>query len=253
MTSISSATLGGMVGNTQSSAKQASETYQQFLLLLTTQLQNQDPLDPMQSNEFTNQLVQFSQVEQGILTNEKLDALLQQWSDNQIGQSLAYIGKDVYYRGDTIFYEGEEMKIGYAIDGDAAMAKLNVIDEDGNPVRSLDIPAGTTSGSIAWDGLDNDGMPVDKNKIYKVRVDALTANKDPIQDTYTGVPARITGVETINGLLFLSLNGDRRIEAASALSISIPEEPKATNHNPNNGSGSGGSPDEGEVEPDESA
>lgn len=227
MSSISSTTLSHLVGNTEAQAKKASETYQQFLLLLTTQLQHQDPLDPMESNEFTNQLVQFSQVEQGILTNEKLDAMLQQWSNNQIGQSLSYIGKDVYYRGNTVYYEGNDLRIGYAIDGEPSFARMNIIDEDGNPVRSLEIPAGNISGNVVWDGLDTNGNPAPKDKIYTVRIDALDAQKEPIQDTFAGVPAHIVGVETINGVLYLALNGDRRIDATSALSISNPAEKNA--------------------------
>lgn len=228
MTSVSSATLQNMVGNTENQAKKASETYQQFLLLLTTQLQNQDPLDPMESNEFTNQLVQFSQVEQGILTNEKLDAMLLQAANSQIGQSLSYIGKEVYFRGNSLYYEGEDMKIGYAIDGDASLAKVNILNANGESVRTIDIPKGTTSGNVTWDGKDNDGNPVDKDTIYAVRVDALNANNEPIQNTYTGVPAKVVGVETIEGILYLALNGDRRIEAINALSVSEPAKKAQT-------------------------
>lgn len=219
MPSISSAALEGLAGKTTAATTKAGETYNQFLQLLTTQLQNQDPLDPMESAEFTNQLVQFSQVEQAILSNEKLDTLLTQTNANQMGQSLSYIGKSVYYNGDTVYYEGDKLRVGYAIDGDSKSATMRILDADGQTIRTMEIKAGNTSGSLEWDGKDDFGQEVAKDKIYKVRVDALSKTDEPIE-TFTGVPANVTGVETLDGVLYLALNGERRIEASQALSIS---------------------------------
>jgi len=219
MPSISSAALDSLAGKTTAATTKAGETYNQFLILLTTQLQNQDPLDPMESAEFTNQLVQFSQVEQQILSNEKMDALVQQTNANQMGQSLAYIGKAVYFNGDTVYYEGEKLKIGYAIDGESKSAKMRILDENGQTIRAMDITPGNLSGSLEWDGKDDFGQEVAKDKVYSVRVDALSKTDEPIK-SYTGVPANVTGVETMDGVLFLALNGERRMEAANVLSIS---------------------------------
>lgn len=219
MPSISSAALDSLTGKTSAATTKAGETYNQFLILLTTQLQNQDPLDPMESNEFTNQLVQFSQVEQQILGNEKMDTLLQQTNANQMGQSLSYIGKSVYYKGDTVFYDNEPLKIGYAIDGDSKTAKMRILDQDGQTVRTMEIKAGNTSGSLVWDGKDDLGQDMPTGKIYSVRVDALSKTDTPLT-SYTGVPADVTGVETMDGVLFLALNGERRIQADTVLSIS---------------------------------
>lgn len=231
MPSISAATLDSLTGKTTAATTKAGETYTQFLQLLTTQLQNQDPLDPMESAEFTNQLVQFSQVEQAILGNEKLDALLSQTNANQMGQSLAYIGKSVYYRGDSIHYDGQPLKIGYAIDGDSKSAKMRILDANGQTIRVMDIKAGNTSGSLEWDGKDDYGQAVATDKTYSVRVDALSKTDMPLP-TYTGVPANVQGVETLEGVLFLALNGQRRIEAASVLSISERDAPPEANLTP---------------------
>ena len=232
MPSISSAALDSLTGKTTAATTKAGETYNQFLILLTTQLQNQDPLDPMESNEFTNQLVQFSQVEQQILSNEKMDTLLQQTNANQMGQSLSYIGKSVYYNGDTVYYEGDKLRVGYAIDGDSKSANLRILDADGQTIRTMEIKAGNTSGSLEWDGKDDFGQEVPKDKIYSVRVDALSKTDEPLK-SYTGVPANVTGVETLDGVLFLALNGERRIEATNALSVSerdsTPTPPPETN------------------------
>lgn len=224
MTSISATTLSSLSKSTDDSTKKASETYTQFLHLLTTQLQNQDPLDPMESNEFTNQLVQFSQVEQGILTNQKLDSMLTQTSNNQIGQSLAYIGKDVYFKGNAAYYDGStDMKIGYAIDGVAKSAKVQIQDKDGNTIRTMDIPPGTASGSITWDGKDSNEEVV-KAGTYTINIGALDETGTPIP-SYTGVPGHVVGIESVDGVLYLALTGDNRIDATSVLSISEPDAP----------------------------
>jgi len=219
MTSISNAALDSLIEKTTAATTKAAETYNQFLILLTTQLQNQDPLDPMESAEFTNQLVQFSQVEQQILGNQKMDTLVQQTNSNQMGQSLSYIGKDVYFKGDSVHFEGEPLKIGYAIDGESKSAKMRILDEDGQTIRVIDLEAKTTNGSVVWDGKDDFGQMASTDKTYSVRCDALSANGDPIK-TYTGVPAHVEGVETLDGVLFLALNGERRVEASTVLSVS---------------------------------
>lgn len=222
MTTISSTTLSSLASSTADAKQKAADTYNQFLILLTTQLQNQDPLDPMQSQEFTNQLVQFSQVEQAILGNEKLDNMLTQWNNNQIGQSLGYIGKDVYYKGEEIYHEGGDVKLGYAIEGDSKQAKMRIVDENNQVIRTLSLPAGTTSGNITWDGKDEFDVAAPLNKKYTIRIDALNAANEPLK-SYSGVPAHVEGVETLNGVLYLALNGDRRVDATSVLSISEPD------------------------------
>jgi flagellar basal-body rod modification protein FlgD len=237
MTSISSTTLNTLAGQTDNATQKAGQTYDQFLNLLTTQLQNQDPLDPMDSSEFTNQLVQFSQVEQGILTNSKLDTLLGQINNNQIGQSLSYIGKDVYYKGNTVYYDGTtDIKAGYAIDGEYASAKLRVRDAAGNLVRTIDVPAGTPSGSLTWDGKDDEGNQLEAGN-YTVSIDALDANNGSVS-TYTAVPGHVAGVETVDGVLYLALTGDARVAATDVLSVSEPDGEVPTPDTGNTGTGS---------------
>lgn len=75
--------------------------YNNFLTLLTTQLKHQDPLSPMDTTQFVQQLVQFSQVEQSITTNKKLDSLISLSGNNQAVGALGYIGKTIESNGDT--------------------------------------------------------------------------------------------------------------------------------------------------------
>ncbi|MHC4984186.1 MAG: flagellar hook assembly protein FlgD, partial [Planctomycetota bacterium] len=87
----SAASSGAAVGGNVDLAS----TFNNFLLLLTTQLQYQDPLSPLDTNQFTEQLVQFTNVEQSIKTNSKLDQLIALQGANQLTAALDYIGKTV--------------------------------------------------------------------------------------------------------------------------------------------------------------
>ena len=107
---VSDVTVSGAVNNAQKTAQQAvglAEDFDQFLILLTTQLQNQDPLNPMDSTEFTNQLVQFSQVEQAINQNQKLDDLVSLQLGSVSSVALGYVGLDVNYISSDMNFDGD--------------------------------------------------------------------------------------------------------------------------------------------------
>ncbi|TVQ38780.1 MAG: flagellar hook assembly protein FlgD, partial [Geminicoccaceae bacterium] len=79
-----------------------AEQFDGFLVLLTTQLKNQDPLSPMDANEFTSQLVQFTGVEQSVNINQKLDRMLALMGADRLGPGTAYLGKEVEAIGDKV-------------------------------------------------------------------------------------------------------------------------------------------------------
>ena len=91
---------------TNSSTVKLADDFQQFLTLLTTQLQNQDPLSPMDSTEFTNQLVQFAQVEQSINSNQKLDDLVALQLSSISSVALGYVGMDISYISSDMHNDG---------------------------------------------------------------------------------------------------------------------------------------------------
>src|ERR1700748_3915043 len=81
--------------NSQDALNQLSGNFSPFLTLLTTQLKNQDPTSPMDSNTFTQQLVMYSQVEQQINTNDNLKTLITQGTSNAASMTTSYLGKKV--------------------------------------------------------------------------------------------------------------------------------------------------------------
>lgn len=130
--------ISGLTGYTQSNTGSSNSSRQTlsadmntFLTLLTTQLKYQDPLDPMDTAEFTNQLVQYSNVEQSIQTNEKLDTLLSLNIANLGAQAVSYIGKTVQVLGDVMPLENGKAKATYTLDKDVTSVIVTVKDMNG--------------------------------------------------------------------------------------------------------------------------
>ncbi len=211
--------------STSNSSTQLASDFTQFLTLLTTQLQNQDPLSPMDTTEFTNQLVAFSGVEQQINANQKLDSLVSLGLTNSFTSALGYVGMEASYISSEFNYDGTNpSEIRYAIDGNAVEATISILDESGNEVYSE--PASLSgSDTFAWDGtLKGGGMA--EAGTYQVRINALDADNQPI-DATTVVKGIVKGVETQNGTIF-ALVGERAVPVGSILNANKPEETAAS-------------------------
>lgn len=220
---MATTTISGITNNaakTQTQTTTLSNDFDDFLRLLTTQLQNQDPLNPMDSNEFTNQLVQFSQVEQQINTNQKLDSMVALQLSSSISAALGYVGLNASYISNEMNFDGATSnKITYSLESATNKAKLSILDEKGNTVFSKDVSGAAGKNEITWDGKDNFGT-VQKAGTYTIRVDALDANDKAIKSTVV-VQGRIRGVETQDGQILL-LVGDRAVPMANILNAEQP-------------------------------
>ena len=193
--------------NSASSAQGSLDTnYNTFLTLLTTQLKNQDPLDPMDSSQFTNQLVLFSQVEQQIQTNANLTTLISSASANTTQQALSYIGLDVQATGSSFKYDGSDaVKLGYNIPSTAAASTVGVFNSAGVEVYSAAGQTAAGNYTANWNGTDSTGNTVPAGT-YTVQVSAVDGTGTPLATTTT-VPGQVTGVSTTNGTTYLTING----------------------------------------------
>lgn len=173
-----------------------SQSFDQFLLLLTTQLKNQDPLSPMDSTEFTNQLVSFSQVEQQIKTNQSLSTLVKLTNTSQTTLGLSYIGLNVDLQGAQFEYPGNgSTSMAYTLPTDASISTVSVLDKDGNVVYTQN--GNVTSGKHAfvWDGSDNQNGGAAPAGTYRLRVGALDKEQKNISAS-TVVPGYVSGIMT---------------------------------------------------------
>lgn len=201
-TTTSSITQGTV--NTTTQRQSLATDFDQFLRLLTTQLQNQDPLSPMDSNEFTNQLVQFSQVEQQINTNEKLNSLLTLQQTSSISSALGYVGLNAFYEGNTFPYDGEgQAYVEIQLDSVPKDAKLTLLDSKGNKVLSVPLEKDTSTQTYQWDGTDENGNEMPAGN-YTVRIDAYDSEDDPVNGDVR-VNGRVAGIETEDGQVYLMI------------------------------------------------
>lgn len=193
-----------------------AETFDTFLTLLTTQLQYQDPLDPMDTNEFTSQLVEFTGVEQAIATNDKLQELIALQGAAQLNDAALYIGKTVSADSIILMLKDGSSTINYELGANAADVNVLIIDELGNTVRTLEGDTGFGTHEMTWDGLDEDGEPLEDG-LYGFLVTAIDADDNPVP-LVQGTAGQVTGVKSVNGEVIVEI-GELEIELRKILSV----------------------------------
>jgi flagellar basal-body rod modification protein FlgD len=208
-TTASSVTSAASTAATSSAAKSQlglADDFDSFLQLLTTQLKHQDPLSPMDANQFTEQLVQFSSVEQAIKTNDVLSQLLSLVRSDQIGRSLDYLGAEVEAPGQTVRLDGgTPAQISYQLDQAAKDVVISIYDQSGRLVATRQGAGETGAHSIAWDGRDQNGQLL-PDGLYRVDVAAKNAAGEPVKAATT-LRGTVDGVELMDDKIFLSVDG----------------------------------------------
>ncbi len=189
------------------SSKDSALGKDDFLNLLVAQLQNQDPLSPLDSTAFTSQLAEFSSLEQLSNVNENLEYLQMYQSSINNAQAVSFIGKNIDALGSSIQLEsGENEDIHFELEQDSSSVVINIYDEAGSLVKYIENgPLGEGKQSVEWDGTDNSGNTLPEG-IYKFEVMAVNANGDKVQ-TATYISDRVTGVTFENGVTYLLAGG----------------------------------------------
>ncbi|MFA5592499.1 MAG: flagellar hook capping FlgD N-terminal domain-containing protein [Micavibrio sp.] len=246
-------TTAGVVNNAQKTATagvKLAEDFQQFLTLLTTQLQNQDPLSPMDSTEFTNQLVQFSQVEQQINMNQKMDNLVSLQLASISTVALGYVGMDISYLSAEMNYDGTTpVDVNYALASEAVTSRINIYNEEGTLVYSHDAPKNVGTNKFTWNGTSTGGAPLEPGT-YSVKIDALDKDGKVIENS-TVVSGNVRGIETQNGVVYV-LVGERAIMMSNIVNATVPQPAQEANNTapPPGDSGSDDEGDDGEIPED---
>lgn len=149
-----------------------------FLTLLTTQLANQDPLNPQDGTEFTAQLAQFSSLEQQINTNELLQKQLDNQPDTKQAEAISYIGNQILAPGNAFKLDTTgNIDFTYDVPEDLESATASIYDANGEKVREFSVDKTSGIHEVLWDGRDAEGNRLE-NGVYTVKVEGAKVNSD---------------------------------------------------------------------------
>ncbi len=200
------ATASSAATNLSSGQSNLNIGYSTFLTLLTTQLKNQDPTSPMDTNQFTQQLVQMTGVQQQLLSNELLQTLVNQnGGSGGVSQAVDLIGKTVHATGDTAVLSGGQAAWSYDLPSDAASVTLTVTNAAGQTVWSGPASGlGQGRNDFTWNGQTSTGAQQPDGGSYKLTVAATDASGNPLTAT-TELRGVVGSVEAVNGAAVLNV------------------------------------------------
>jgi len=193
-----------------------------FLQLLITQLQNQDPLDPVDTNQFTQQLVQFTEAEQTIKTNQNLEKLINVSAASTITNVVGYIGKEVTGSGAISDLQNGVATWQYSTPAASDDALFTVSDSDGNIVFAQNQSIAAGAGTFVWNGQTSGGgiAPAGSYQL-SLRAKDLAGNLLDASTSFTGI---VDGVD-MSGSEVVLTSGNRTIKLDEVTSIRSPTTP----------------------------
>jgi flagellar basal-body rod modification protein FlgD len=200
-----------------------ADKFDTFLQLLTAQLKNQNPLDPLDTNAFTQQLVQFSSVEQQLKTNDFLSALVQANTNSVQTNAVAYIGKTVAADGVRSELVNGKAVWNFSLE-DAATATVTIKDKDGNVVYTEKGNLQAGQGQFTWNGKTSTGGKAPDGS-YTISMTGINAEGKtvPISTQFTGV---VTGVDFTGSEPVLLIGSTRvNLSTVKAITATPPAQP----------------------------
>lgn len=191
--------------------------YETFLKLLTTQLKNQDPLSPLDTNQFTQQLTAMTGVQQQLLTNQLLTQLISQ-DQAGLGSAVNLIGKTVTAdTAETTLSEGTATWT-YGLGRAASQAKLEVLDAAGKTVWSGQADEnGAGLHTFTWNGKDNAGRQLPDGGTYSLKITAVDASDKAVASAI-GVNGVVTRIDTVGGQTLVTI-GKSKVPLSAITSV----------------------------------
>ncbi len=185
VTSSTGVNVTPAASSTDSGVPSFTSNFNTFLTLLTTQLQNQDPLSPVDTSQFTQQLVSFSEVEQQIQTNTNLTQLIQLQNTNEAIAATPLVGQAIEYNSPTAPLNNGAADFSYTLPSTASSVNLMVSDASGNVVYSTTGNTAAGQHDFQWNGQTSAGVQMPDGGQYTLSVVAADTSKNPIQATVT--------------------------------------------------------------------
>jgi flagellar basal-body rod modification protein FlgD len=204
-TATSTSTSASSSKSTSNAAAGIASNFNEFLTLLTTQLKNQNPLNPLDTNQFTQQLVQFAQVEQQLNANDSLTTLVSLQQANQSTQALAFVGQTVTLNGSTAALPSGG-SAGWTLKAaSAANATVNITSSTGQTVFTGNYALNSGANDFSWSGQGNDGTQWPAGN-YTMNVTAKDSSGNNVTVS-TQLVGTVTSVDLTKSPPLLSVGG----------------------------------------------
>lgn len=207
------------LGRSTTDRESIAENFDTFLSLLTTQLQNQSPLDPLDTNQFTQQLVQFTEVEQTVKQNENLEKLVQLSAANTLTNVVGFLGGEVTLSGEEARLSNGSASWNYEIAGRTDNATFSILNSSGVPVYTTSGPAPEGQNAFVWDGRTSNGT-IAPDGDYTLSITAVDSSG-------TALNVTTETVGTVDGVNFsgdepVLLVGNREVRLNEVESVRLP-------------------------------
>jgi len=212
---VSGVGSSGSSSSSSTSGVRLADNFDAFLQILTTQLKNQNPLDPLDTNQFTQQLVQFSGVEQQLKTNEYLEAMMTSTQNANNSQAVGYIGKVVTAEGSKTELVKGVASWHFATDK-AATITASVRDKDGNVVYQKTGTVKQGESVFTWDGVGSDGKKKPDGS-YSITIEGRDSD-GKLVNVATQMTGEVTGID-FSGSEPVLIVGGARVNLSAVLSV----------------------------------
>ncbi|QBM30025.1 Basal-body rod modification protein FlgD [Hydrogenophaga pseudoflava] len=209
MSPLDLSNLGTTVGSTTGAGGNTTNDPQamqdRFLKLLVAQINNQDPLNPMDNAQMTTQMAQINTVSGIQQLNQTLKGMADQMASSQAMQGTTLIGKDALVEGDALAFDGSTGKGAFTLDGAATSVKVDIIGKNGETLQTLDLGA----REAGQHGFEWPAGAIDPNQVAKFTVRASNGGT-PVTDTELQ-RVRIASVGLSNGAMSIQLSNGRTL------------------------------------------
>jgi flagellar basal-body rod modification protein FlgD len=200
-----------------SSSVTSAISSQQFLSLLVTELQNQNPLDPTNSTDFINQLTSYANFDQQQTLNSNMSTLVSSLNSLLTLNSSNYIGQTVTAKTDTGTLKDGQISFGYSLESAASDVTLSVKDSSGNTVWTGSGTTTSGTNSFTWDGTTTDGTQLTDGGQYTLNVSATDSTGQSVYG-YTTVTGKVTSIDNSSGTPMLNI-GSTSVSTSNVIGV----------------------------------
>lgn len=213
----------------ESGALNLANNYDNFLLLLVTQLKNQDPTEPLDTNQFTQQLISLTNAEQSVAMNKNLETLISLTQNSQITDAAAYIGKTIIADGDSGELRNGQAFFYYDMPGGVNKANIAIVDSTGTKTLYTQTIKNTAGPYVFnWNGADMQGNK-QPDGIYRVVIQAYDGTGKAVEAT-THTSGVVTGVKIEEGVPTIAI-GEIAVPLDKVTQVIATTTPTSSNTN----------------------